>query len=158
MPGSRDSIVVTYYPKGHPGKFSHRLFVYTSREKDKPSAILEISGNVIPASVPVWRYPYQMGSLFLKQKEVYMDGDKLQVEVIECLNAGDRPFSLDKEKSLVPPSETADIEITFKPGKSRESGQEGKLPVILGIPGQSPGKSTIYVVFGQKPEISTEVL
>lgn len=172
-PGERDSIMVTYHPKGHPGRFSHKVFVYSGATV--PSAVLEVTGTVKAASVPVWRYPVQMGFLYLKQKEVFMDGGKRQVETVECLNSGDRPFTLDVEGSLVPPclalsmepatvppGGTADIVIAYFPDAETASAESvnvpDRLPVILGGLGLPPSQCTIYVLFGQKPEICTEPL
>lgn len=172
-PGERDSIMVTYHPKGHPGRFSHKVFVYAG--DTAPSAVLEVIGTVKAASVPVWRYPVQMGFLYLKQKEVFMDGGKRQVEIVECLNSGDKPFTLDVEGSLVPPcitlsmepatvqpGETADIVIAYCPDAGTAPSASGKvqdrLPVILGGLGIPPSQCTIYVLIGQKPEICTEPL
>lgn len=172
-PGGRDSIMVTYHPKGHPGRFSHKVFVYAG--DSVPSAVLEVTGTVKAASVPVWRYPVQMGFLYLKQKEVFMGRGKRQVETIECLNSGDKPFTLDVGGSLVPPcltlsmepatvqpGKTADIVIAYSPDavtdSSSSEGLPDRLPVILGGLGLPPSQCTIYVLFGQKPEICTEPL
>ena len=39
-PGEKSSLTVTYYPKGHPGPFDRRIFVYTDVSGKRPAAIL----------------------------------------------------------------------------------------------------------------------
>lgn len=167
-PGESDTLSLEYRPKGHAGRFSHKVFLYAGESHGRPAASLDVTGTVRPASVPVWRYPVQMGDIFLKRRDVYVDGDRKQVEAIECLNAGDRPFTLDTDHSLVPPcvrlamepatvqpGETADIVFFYEPDGNTDL---RRIPVILGGIDLPPGQRTLFVIVGQKPEVTSEVL
>lgn len=158
-PGGEGRIVVRYHPKGHPGPINRRIMVYTDLSPDIPSAILRLEGHVTPSVMPTFEYPHTMGPLMLKRIEVGISGDRLQVERIECLNAGDRPLSIGAEKGLMPafvtlsmepatvgPGGKADIVIRFNPGAVAGTLPE-RLPLILtGLP-LPPSQRTLYVKF-----------
>ena len=45
-PGGEGAVTVTYRPKGHPGVFDRRIFVYTQLSDKEPTAILSLRGAV----------------------------------------------------------------------------------------------------------------
>ena len=69
--GPRESsqIRVTYNPKGHPGRFERKVFVYTE-EEDDPAAILRLSVNVANGADMSREWPVQMGPVRLRRQEV----------------------------------------------------------------------------------------
>lgn len=157
--GESSKIDVTYYPKGHPGSFSRKFSVFTDQSGPKPAVVLELKGEVNPAVLPVWDYPFAMGPLLLKRKEVRMSGKTVQTERILCLNAGDKPLTITAESALLPPclevwcepqvimpSEEADLVVMFRPEKAIQSMPED-IPVIINGLDLSPSKRTIRVLF-----------
>lgn len=158
-PGGEGRITVTYHPKGHPGSFQRRIFVFTQLSDKRPTAVLELTGQVEPAKLPTWNYPYAMGSLRLKQQAVRIAGTRIQAESIECLNAGDQPLRITAEKELLPsyivfesdpktiePGKTGDLVIRFDPNKA-PARLPTQLPVILKLPDLPPSQRTIRIRF-----------
>lgn len=89
--GSEGTVTVTYHPKGHPGSFDRRIFVYTQLSDKMPTAILHLTGTVIASERTDGDYPYAMGALRLKQQSVRLAPERLQNERIECLNTAAKP-------------------------------------------------------------------
>lgn len=160
LPGGEGSITITYHPKRHPGYFRRRIFVFTQLSEKLPTAILELTGRVIPAALPTADYPYAMNALRLKQQEVHIAGDRAQTERIECLNAGEEPLRITADSLLLPPyirfecdpqrlepGATGDLVIRFDPSKAPERLPE-QLPVILQGVGLTPRQSTVRIRFG----------
>lgn len=156
--GEDGAITVTYHPKGHPGYFLRKISVYTQRSK-MPSAVLELSGRVVPSVRPVHNYPHAMGSLLLKQMQVRIDRSQRSIESIEVLNGGDEPLQITVESRLLPEyvtvkclperleaGATGDIEISFDPSKVRGALPD-RVPVILNGVNLPPSRRTIYVNF-----------
>lgn len=156
----RGEIRITYNPKGHSGVLSRKIFVYTQLSSNEPTAILELSGNVLPSVLPTHDYPYACGPLRLKQQEVRMSGNRRQAERIECLNAGDEPLTVAADSLLLPayiafecePAEvpsggTADLVIRFDPSKV-SAALPDRVPLLLDGIDLSPGMRMIYVRFG----------
>lgn len=135
--GGRGTVTVTYHPKGHPGKFHRRIFVYTQLSDKFPSAILELMGSVTASEDTSADYPHAMGVLRLKQTAVrFADNGKVQVERIECLNTGTTTLHLRAEEGLTPPG----ITFSCEPA-SLAPGQQGDL-VVRYDPSAAPQKPT----------------
>lgn len=129
--GEEGEIRLTYYPKGHPGKISHKAMVYINSSSARPAAVLAVTADVIPAELPYWNYPEEIGSLRLKHKIFRFDRlDVRQVRRIECLNVGDDTLSLRSMEGCLPPgfefrtepeaiphAGTGDLVLSFDPGK-----------------------------------------
>lgn len=133
-PGGAGEVRVTYYPKGHPGRFERRIFVYTQLSETRPTAILELTGHVAASALPVHDYSYEMGPLRLKQNTVRIGGTERQTERIECLNAGQKALRLTADGKLLPeymefecepavlePGKTGDLVIRFDPAKTPQT-------------------------------------
>ena len=161
-PGEQSSLTVTYHPKGHPGTFDRRIFVYTDLSGAKPAAVLSLKGNVTPSSKPVWAFAYQMGNLYLKQREVRFSGESMATERIFCLNAGDRPLTVGVESKLlppyltfrcepetIPPGEFADLVISFDPAAVPVRLLDS-VPLILTGIDVPPSQRTVRVLFGRE--------
>ncbi len=144
QPGGSGSLKITYHPKGHPGGFLRKIFVYTNLSADMPTAVLELSGRVIPSVLPTSDYPVAMGGLLLKRSEVSFGLGERRTERIECLNAGDKVLKISVDPKTLPagvlvepltiaPGEIADLVLRFDPSKA--SRLPKKAPVLLkGIP------------------------
>lgn len=159
-PGAESSLKVTYHPKGHPGKFDRRIFVYTDLSGTSPAAVLSLKGNVRAASAPVWLYRFQMGSLYLRRTEIRFEGSVRAVERIMCMNAGPSPLTVGVETALlppflsfrcepetIPPGGEADIVISYDP-EVVPVRMMNYVPVILTGIDLPPSQRTIKVVFG----------
>ncbi len=163
-PGECDILKVTYHPKGHPGGFLRRIFVYTNLSSELPTAVLELAGRVIPSVFPTGDYPVAMGGLLLKRSTVSFDCDSRQTERIECLNAGDKILEISVDPKALPagvmveplrigPGEIADLVLRFDPSVTSERpfGITGKrpssAPVFLKGLGLQPTKCMITVDF-----------
>ena len=154
-PGQDGNVVVTYHPKGHPGHFLRKIFLFTQLAANAPTAILELSGQVIPSTRPTYAYPYAKGSLLFKQQEIHFDGTELRTERIECLNAGDATLRVKVDKQLLPPcieaeflpeelkaGELGELTVRFEPSAGRAP---QRVPLILQGLGLSPGQSSITI-------------
>ncbi len=167
-PGESGSVKITYHPKGHPGGFLRKIFVYTNLSSELPTAVLELSGRVLPSVLPTSDYPVAMGGLLLKRSEVSFGGDARQTERIECLNAGDKALEISADYKTLPagvlveplriaPGEIADLILRFDPSKAgstsvspdfaRPAAGKRSAPVFLkGIP-LPPTKCMITIKF-----------
>lgn len=159
-PGGTGRMVLTYYPKGHPGKIDRKVFVYAGLEASGPDAVLYVTGEVEPSSMPVWQYPHRMGALLLKQTEVNIAGNAPQVERVACMNAGDSPLEITAMEGLLPegltfrcepqvlqPGETGDLVIGFDPARLKTALPD-TLPVILEGLALPPSRRTLTVRTG----------
>lgn len=152
MPGDSALITVSYDPKGHPGLFERKVFVYTG-EGNSPAAILRMSVKV--SSAEGSDYPCQMGGLKLRRSEVIFDKDVKAVERIPFINLSGRGIRLECIREMLPdclafsvePSfvrdrEEGEIVITFDPAAK---GVREVMPLILKGTGVPPSQSSIIV-------------
>lgn len=97
--GKRAELRVSYHPKGHPGVVRQRLYLYTNRSKERPTAILTVRGVVVRDRELEAHYPHRCGGLLLKSDGVELERTReVQRFEIACLNEG--------EKSVVPQLDT----------------------------------------------------
>lgn len=158
IPSGEDAhITVTYDPKGHPGRFERKIFVYTG-DGTAPAAILYLSVNVGHAEDFSGLYHHQMGCIRLRRTEVTFGQDAKAVEKIPFVNLSGKPLALGCDEAMLPdclefstePSVLADrqegeIIITFDPSKGQV---RDRMPVILKGLGVPPSKSSITVKTG----------
>ena len=153
-PGESADIIVRYNPKGHPGKFERKVFVYTDSGND-PAAVLKLSVQVETGSDLSGEWPVQMGPIRLRRTEVVMDGSNRAVEKLRFINVGDKPLKLECETAFLPDcisfrtqpevvesGKTGEIHITYDPS---EDGSFENLKIILKGLGLPPSKSSITV-------------
>jgi len=101
--GDSSRITVTYRPKGHPGVFARRIFVYTQLSAKNPTAILELKGEVVPTRQTAEGYPVSMGALQLSRRIVRFDGRGGRQEArIFCRNAGSEALRIGYDAPLLP--------------------------------------------------------
>ena len=158
MPGEKSSLKITYHPKGHPGNFDRKIFLYTDKSGSKPAAVLGLKGKVIPKLKPLWAFSYQMGELYLKRKTVKFDAGSKGEERILCLNAGGSPVSWGVETNLLPPymkvrfepevipaGGYGDIVISYDP-EGAPARMLKNIPVILTGINVPPSQRTVTVI------------
>lgn len=145
-PGEKKNITLVYNPRNHPGTVDTNAFVYLALSEKAPVAKLTLIGNVLPAAGQWARYPYAMGKLRLKQKQMEFKEiapGKRQAERILCGNSGEKPLRLSAaiipgfatfrtEPEVINPGEEADIVITVDASKiPHGKGERFSFPVII---------------------------
>ena len=150
-PGENAEIVTRYNPKGHPGTFERRIFVYTG-ENTRPSAVLKVAAKVETAS-ELSDYPVQMGTLRLRRNEVVFVKGQKSTESIRVLNVGTKPLTLECEQMFLPPCIAFKVDpVTIQPGQKGEmhiiydpekAGENANLKLMLKGLGVPPSQSTI---------------
>lgn len=154
IPGGSADIIVRYNPKGHPGNFERRIFVYTI-DDNVPAAVLRLIVNVYTGDSFSDQWPIQMGSIRLKTSSVTLRPGQMSRERIRFINVDDQPVKLVFDESFLPPclsvhSEPAVVEpgkeglihITFNPDKSIVRDQMRIIIKSLGLP---PSQSSITI-------------
>lgn len=145
-PGGKKNITLVYNPRNHPGTVDTNAFVYLALSEKAPVAKLTLIGNVLPAAGQWARYPYAMGKLRLKQKQMEFKEiapGKRQAERILCGNSGEKPLRLSAaiipgfatfrtEPEVINPREEADIVINVNASKiPHGKGERFSFPVII---------------------------
>ncbi len=125
-------IVITYAPKGHPGTMRHRIFIYTDRSEQMPTAILDIKGIVKASADRRGDYPHAIGALLLRNREIGFDADGARVQImrIACMNGGKSPLTPQKDTLL----SSEQITLSSEPA-TLGAGEEGEI-VIRYTPAQ----------------------
>lgn len=154
-PGETDSVTVTYHPKGHPGRFVRKIFIFTQLAENAPSATLELAGEVIPSARPTYAYPHARGNLLLKQEEIRFDAAERRSESIECLNGGNDTLRVRIDTRILPPciraeftpaellpGEVGELTVRFDPAAGKAP---GRIPLFLRGLGLQPGQSTVMI-------------
>lgn len=158
--GGQSTVTVTYHPKGHPGNFYRRIFVYTQLSDKEPTAILELTGSVEASKRTDDDYPYAMGPLRLKQQAVRFNPSAGPAEErIECLNTGDKALHPGSEANRLPagitlscepaalaPGRTGDLIIRFDPAAAPQR-LPRQLPLIIQGPDVPPSLRTLQIRF-----------
>ena len=153
-PGEKASVMVTYNPKGHPGRFERKIFVYT-QEGDSPAAVLKLSVDVENSMDISGQYPVPMGKIRLKRRAVRFNEGSDAVERLKFINVSGRVLRFDCDRAFLPeciqfyapptrPLEEAEMVIRYD---SAKPGVREKMTVFLNDLGVSPSQSsvTIYV-------------
>lgn len=100
-PGASAEISVKYYPKGHPGRFDRKVFVYT-QEGNEPAAVLRLSVDVGSGSDHSTQWPIQMGGIRLRRSEVTFVQGRKSVETISFINLTGKTLKLECETMFLP--------------------------------------------------------
>lgn len=154
-PGQTARISVRYNPKGHPGKFERKVFVYTQDGND-PSAVLRLSVEVESGADLSDEYPVQMGPIRLRRAEIVFTEGVKSVEKLRFINLSGKDIKLGCETAFlpgclsfearpenVPAGMEGEIVISYDP-KKELSGKEMKVMLKgLGLP---PSRTSIKVV------------
>lgn len=147
-------ITARYNPKGHPGKFERKIFVYTSKG-DAPAAVLKLIVEVDRGSDKSSAYPVLMGKIRLRRTSVAFPGEEMAVERIPFVNISDKELVLRCNEMLLPgclgfrseprvvgSGQEGEMIITFDPAKGQV--KENMMVVLDGL-GLSPSRSSIKI-------------
>lgn len=151
-PGEKGAVTVTYNPKGHPGRFERKVFVYT-QDGDTPAAVLRLSVEVENSLDISGQYPMQMGKIRLKRTNVRFTEGVDAVEKIKFVNVSGRVLRFDCDRAFLPdcikfyapptrPLEEAELVIRYD---STKPGAKEKMKVFLNDLGLPPSQSCITV-------------
>ena len=151
-PGASAEISVKYYPKGHPGRFERKVFVYTQEGND-PAAVLRLSVDVESGSDHSTQWPVQMGGIRLRSTMVTFTQGRKAVETVSFINLTGKTLKLECETMFLPQcfafsSEPVDngaegkITITYDPAKP---GVRDNVKLILKGLGLPPSQSSITI-------------
>ena len=153
-PGASAEISVTYNPKGHPGKFERKVFVYT-QDGNAPAAVLKLSVEVATGSDLSHEWPVQMGCIRLRRSEITFAAGTKAVEQLRFINLSGKSLALQCEDSFLPEclsfrSEPAVVEdgaegvIVISYDQSLPGARESINVILKGL-GLPPTKSSITV-------------
>ena len=155
-PGEKSVLTVRYDPKGHPGRFVRKIFVYT-QPGTNPAAILELTAHVERSTDKSKLYHVQMGNIRLRSEEIRFAKGIKAVETLNFINLSGNALRLECEEASLPeclafetvPSVVEDggegvLRLTYDPAEG-ECGDNVSL-ILKGL-GTSPEKSTINIRF-----------
>lgn len=153
-PGESTSLTARYNPKGHIGRFEHKVFVYTQPGSD-PAAVLRLNVEVEGVSDISGTYRVRMGNIALRSTDVRFSRDTKGVEVLKFMNMSGFDMKLECEEMFLPEcisfetnpeilkaGQEGEIRISYDPSKGK-SGE--RIPLILRNLGVSPSRSTINI-------------
>lgn len=154
-PGEKCSITVRYNPKGHPGRFERKIFVYT-QDGNSPSAVLKLAVEVQYGTDLAGLYPVDMGKIRLRRPEMIFTKGKKAVESIRFVNVSGEDLRLGCEEmflpeclsfrtepAVVPDGREGMIHISYDPLK--DDGVD-RVRVVLKNTGLTPSRSTVKVM------------
>jgi hypothetical protein len=155
-PGEKATVTVRYNPRGHWGRFEHKVFIYT-QPGNAPAAVLKLTLDVASASDKTGMYQVHMGFIGLRTSEVVFRKGTPAVENLNFINMGPDPLTLECEKMFLPAcmkfetrpetvaaGEEGVMVISYEPTGEQE---RDHVPLILKGLGTTPGKSTIKIRF-----------
>lgn len=153
-PGEKSSIIVTYNPKGHPGRFDRKIFVYT-QEGNAPAAVLKLSVDVENSTDISGQYPVSMGKISLRRNVLRFTKGQSAVEKLRFVNVSGKVLNFDCDRNFLPecisfsapqtnPMEEAEMVIRYDSGKA---GAREKVTVFLSGLGLPPSQSSLTIYF-----------
>lgn len=160
--GEEAAITLTYHPKGHPGSFERKVFVYTD-DNSRPSAILKLQVSVGVGSDLSGIYPIGMGKIRLRSRNVNVSSSAKSVERLKYLNDSGKDFKLDcdelmlpdclqvrSEPEIVKDGEEGEIVIVFDPEIYAKGIKRPGMQIVLKGTGLPPSQSSIIVSVDKK--------
>ncbi len=170
-PGEKAKITVSYFPKGHPGKFERRIFIFTDSVSSSPSATLELALAVRMGKDLNPYYPVNMGKIRMKLRELSFRRGRSEGICLEYLDVTGKDFRPQINSEFLPPylkvsvtrpSELASDEyavlqessrgkvgeicIGFDAEKFPADRETAEIPLILKGLGVAPSASTIKII------------
>lgn len=153
-PGQKSEIIMTYNPKGHPGKFERKVFVYT-QDGNAPAAVLRLSVEVDNGSDISSQYPVAMGKIRLRRKTISFTKGTDAVEKLRFVNVSGKELQFAFDKAFLPecikievpstrPDEEAEIIVRYD---STKPGAREKHTIFLNGLGVPPSQSALIVYF-----------
>lgn len=138
-PGEEGEIIVKYNPKGHPGRFERKIFVYTGGYKS-PAAILRLKVNVEVGAAISGTYQYPMGKLRFRRTEITFRRGEKEVEKCACVNVSDAPVKVTCNRYLL----SSALKFTAQP-EILQPGQEGVI-VVEYDPSVKEGRNDLLIM------------
>ena len=159
LPGQASEIIVRYDPKGHPGRFERKIFVYADGD-DAPIASLRLAVEVERGADKTRLYPVGMGNIRVRRNSIdFVRGTKA-VETCAFINVSDKTLKLDCDTFLLPscltfhtepqvvrPGEEGRLVISYDPSKG---GEKQHMPVVIKGLGVPPTQAAIFVNMKEK--------
>lgn len=156
-PGEEGTIILRYNPKGHPGGFERRIFVYVD-ENRQPSVVLRLKVKVRAGDGTSDEFPEQMGWVSADRRSVIFDRAVSDRRTIRFVNNSGRMLNMECATMMLAPclSFEADPEtvgdgevgcITVFYDSKVGAPVSGKAAVMLKNLGVPPSQSTITVIF-----------
>ena len=153
-PGEYATVKVTYNPKGHPGSFERKIFVYTD-ENIQPSATLGLSVQVASGADKTGQFSVDMGKIRLRRTAVRFKEGQDAVEKLRFVNVSGRVLRFDCDRAFLPecimfyapptrPLEEAEMVVRYD---STKPGAREKLTIFLNELGLPPSQSSLTVYF-----------
>lgn len=152
-PGESSEIIVRYDPKGHPGRFERKIFVY-SDDGDSPAAVLRLSVEVINGADTSDDWPVQKGCIRLRRDNLTFTEGERAVEKLRFINLSGKELRLSCEEAFLPQclsfrtepetvkaGQTGEMIISYDPSKEGRASMKIMLKG-LGVP---PSQSAIEV-------------
>ena len=156
--GGEGEIRVIYRPKGHAGRFTRKVFVYTQLSERQPTAVLTLNADVTAGSDTDGEYMHRMGALRLKRNSLTFSRGESGSESIEVWNAGDRELTIECRRQLLPecvkfecepqrlaPNGKACITIRYDAAAFPAGRKSLAVPLMLTGTGDSVMQSTVRV-------------
>lgn len=152
-PGEEAQISVRFNPKGHPGKFDRKIFVYT-KDGNEPTAVLTLSVDVENRMDIPEQYSISMGDIRLKSNVVKFRKGEAATASLSFINVSGRSLKFDCDRALLPsclkfyaepvrPLKEGVIKITYDPTKGME---RDEMVILLQGLGGTPSSSSIKVI------------
>ena len=158
LPGQASEIVVRYDPKGHPGRFERKVFVYA--DEDAPVAVLRLAVEVERGADKSGLYPIGMGNIRVRRNKIELHKGIRAVESCAFINVSGKPLKLECENAFLPecltfrtepqvvqPGKEGRILIGYDPSKGGERGNMVVMIKGLGVP---PTQASIMVELNDK--------
>ena len=155
-PGGKSVLTVRYDPKGHPGRFVRKVFIYT-QPGNSPAAVLELTAHVERSTDRSKLYHVQMGNIRLRSEEVRFTKGARAVETLNFMNLSGSALRLECDEKSMPkclsfetvPAVVEDggegvLKLTYDPA---EGECPDNVPLVLKGLGVSEEKSTINIRF-----------
>ena len=152
-PGEEAVISVRFNPKGHPGKFDRKVFVYT-KDGDTPASTLTLSVDVENRMDVPEQYSISMGDIKLKSAVVRFKRGEAATESLSFINVSSRSLKFDCDRALLPdclrfyaepvrPLKEGVIKVAYDPEKGEE--RDEMIIILQGLGGR-PSQSSIKVI------------
>ncbi len=100
-PGEKAVIRVSYFPKGHPGRFERRIFIFTG--ESAPAAVLELAVAVKMGEDLVPYYRVNMGRIRMKTAEISFRNGRSEGICLEYLDVTGTDFRPAVSREFLPP-------------------------------------------------------
>lgn len=152
-PGGASEILVRYDPKGHPGRFERKVFVYTDDE-GSPAAVLRLSVEVASGSDLSGDWPIQKGGIRMRRDKLVLTEGERSVGKLRFINVSGKDLRLQCEEAFLPSclsfrsepetvkdGQTGEMIVSYDPS---EDGRASMKIMLKGL-GVPPSQSSIEV-------------